>query len=298
MGFTKNCAANSKTPKTHLNLFRQKSQLSSRATAERRRSRRLDSILHAGLLSSFQYLKRYPTSETNRNRLRVRMYFEHFLGIDILQLASRVNDTAAITAKYDVPTMQAADCVVCHKVMDPIAGLYQDYYVVDGKGIYGPRKEGWYKDIFSPGFEGENLPKEERWRSLQWLGKRTAKDPRFAEAMVQHIYYILMGRKVLQPPEDIDDPMFSSKRRAYLQQRKLIIDIAKRFVKANFNLKMVFKEIVASEFYRADGLTAVVKHPGRRAELEDIGVVRLLTPEQLERKLYALFGQKMGSSRR
>ncbi|MEK6238013.1 MAG: DUF1549 domain-containing protein, partial [Planctomycetales bacterium] len=42
---------------------------------------------HAGVLSTFQYLKRYPTTETNRNRLRVRMYFEHFLGVDILQLA-------------------------------------------------------------------------------------------------------------------------------------------------------------------------------------------------------------------
>ncbi|MEZ5302498.1 MAG: hypothetical protein R3F11_17965 [Verrucomicrobiales bacterium] len=28
---------------------------------------------HAGLLSTFQYLMRYPTTETNRNRLRVRM---------------------------------------------------------------------------------------------------------------------------------------------------------------------------------------------------------------------------------
>ncbi len=29
---------------------------------------------HAGLLSTFQYLTRYPTTETNRNRLRARMY--------------------------------------------------------------------------------------------------------------------------------------------------------------------------------------------------------------------------------
>ncbi len=29
--------------------------------------------------------------------------------------------------------------------------------------------------------------------------------------MVEHVYYILMGRKVLLPPEDIDDPLFSAK---------------------------------------------------------------------------------------
>jgi hypothetical protein len=35
---------------------------------------------HAGLLSMFHYLRRYPTTETNRNRLRARMYYQHFLG--------------------------------------------------------------------------------------------------------------------------------------------------------------------------------------------------------------------------
>jgi len=249
---------------------------------------------HAGLLSSFQYLKRFPTTETNRNRLRIRMYFEHFLGVDILQLAPRVNDASAITSKYEIPTMQAADCVVCHKSMDPIAGLYQDYYVVEGKGIYGPRKEGWYEDMFSPGFEGEGLPEDQRWRSLQWLGERTARDPRFAVAMVKHVWYILSGRKPLLPPEDIDDPMFVAERRAYRVQRDEIEQIASRFAEADFNLKVVFKELVHSKFYRVDGLAAAVKEPRRLAELDDIGVLRMLTPEQLERKLTAIFGKKWG----
>ncbi len=249
---------------------------------------------HAGLLSSFQYLKRYPTSETNRNRLRVRMYFEHFLGIDLLQLSPRVNDAAATSAEYKIPTMQAADCVVCHKVMDPIAGLYQDYYVVDGKGIYGPRKEGWYKDMFSPGADGEPLQEEQKWRSLQWLGQKTAKDPRFAVAMVKHVWYTLLGRKPLLPPEDIDDTMFAARRRAFRIQRDEIERIAERFVEAKFNLKVVFKELVRSKFYRVDGLSSAVKEPERLAELDDIGVVRMLTPEQLERKLTAVFGKTWG----
>ncbi len=249
---------------------------------------------HAGLLSSFQYLKRYPTSETNRNRLRVRMYFRHFLGIDLMQLAPRVNDAAALTAKYEIPTMQAADCVVCHKIMDPIAGLYQDYYVVDGKGIYGPRKEGWYEDMFSPGLHGENLQAEQRWRSLQWLGKETAKDPRFAVAMVQHVWYTLLGRRPILPPEDIDDPMFVARRRAYRVQQDEIERIAIRFTEADFNLKVVFKELVQSKFYRVDGLATAVKEPRRVAEIDDVGVVRMLTPEQLERKLTAVFGKKWG----
>jgi hypothetical protein len=49
---------------------------------------------------------------------------------------------------------------------------------------------------------------------------------------------------------------------------------------------------VVSEFYRADGLATVVKEPCRRMELDDVGLIRLLSPEQLERKVSAVFGEK------
>ena len=41
------------------------------------------------------------------------------------------------------------------------------------------------------------------------------------------------------------------------------------------------------------GSTAA-KDPARLAELDDIGLVRLLSPEQLERKLNAIFGKNWG----
>jgi hypothetical protein len=249
---------------------------------------------HAGLLSTFQYLTRYPTTETNRNRLRARMYYQHFLGVDVLELAARVSDAAAVTAKYKVPTMQAAECVVCHKTLDPAAGLFQDYWRFADQGVYGKRKGGWFTDMFGAGFEGEDLPAAERWRSLQWLGERTAKDPRFAAAMVEHVYYILTGRKVLLPPKDFEDPLYSAKLRAYSEQRRQTEAIAARFAKSGFDLKSVFKDWVVSDFYRADGLAAVVKDPCRRAELDDAGLVRLLSPEQVERKIGAVFGEKWG----
>ena len=247
---------------------------------------------HAGMLSTFQYLRRYPTTETNRNRLRARMYYQHFLGIDALELAARVSDAAAVTAKYEIPTMQASECVVCHKTIDPVAGLFQDYYKFEG--VYGRRKEGWYKDMFGPGLEGEDMPAEERWRALQWLGERTAKDPRFATTMVEHVYYILTGRKVLLPPKELDDPLYAARRRAYDEQRREIEAIAANFVQANYNLKTAFKLWAVSDFYRADGLATVAASPARQAELDDIGLVRMLAPEQIERKVNAVFGQRWG----
>jgi hypothetical protein len=247
---------------------------------------------HAGLLSTFQYLRRYPTTETNRNRLRARMYYLHFLGVDALELAARVADAAAVTAKYPIPTMQASECVVCHKTVDPVAGCFQDYYDFDG--VYGRRKQGWYKDMFDAGFEGEKLDPKERWRALQWLGERTAKDPRFAVAMAEHVYYILTGRKVLLAPKDLDDPLYAARRRAYQEQRRQVEAIAQRFAKSGFDLKNVFKDWIASEFYRADGVATALTNPQRRAELDDVGVYRLLSPEQVERKVNAIFGQRWG----
>ena len=246
----------------------------------------------AGLLTTFQYLRRYPTTETNRNRLRSRMFYLQFLGVDVLELAARVSDAAAVTAKFKVPTMQAAECVVCHKTVDPVAGLFQDYW--DFNGTYGRRKGGWFTDMFPPGFEGEKLPPDQRWRALQWLGERTVKDPRFAVAMVGHAYYLLTGRKVLTPPKDIDDPLFSARRRAYLEQHKEIETIADRFAKDHFDFKGVIKDWVLSDFYRADGLTTAMANPNRRAELDDVGLVRLLSPEQVERKVAAVFGKPWG----
>ena len=247
---------------------------------------------HAGLLSMFHYLRRYPTTETNRNRLRARMYYQHFLGIDIMELADQVADAAAIDAKYKTPWMEAADCVVCHRIIDPVAGLFQDFY--NEEGHFKPRMDGWFQDMFGPGLEGEDLPKDEKWRSLQWLASRTVKDPRFAVAMTEHVWYLLNGRKALRPPQDIEDPFFTPRRRAYQMQCREIDEVAKKFTKANFNLKLVFKELAKSPFYRADGLAAVVTHPHRKAELHDLGVARLLAPEQLERKIEALFGKRWG----
>jgi hypothetical protein len=190
--------------------------------------------------------------------------------------------------------MQAPECVVCHKTLDPVAGLFQDYWRFAEQGVYGKRKGGWFTDMFGPGFEGENLPPSERWRALQWLGERTARDPRFAVAMTEHAYYVLTGRRPLLPPKDLDDPLYPARLRAYREEHKEVEAIAARFAKSGFNLKGVFKDWVLSDFYRADGLATASKEPKRRAELDDIGLVRMLAPEQLERKVGAVFGDRWG----
>jgi hypothetical protein len=126
------------------------------------------------------------------------------------------------------------------------------------------------------------------------MGERIARDPRFAVAMVEHVWYLLSGRKALLPPEDLEDPLFAAKRRAYREQRQEIERVAATFAEADFNLKIAFKELAVSPFYRADGLATAAKDPARMAELDDLGLVRMLAPEQLERKLIAVFGKDWG----
>src|SRR5262249_46121063 len=55
-----------------------------------------------------------------------------------------------------------------------------------------------------------------------------------------------------------------------------------------------FKDWIVSDFCRADGLATAITNPRRRAELDDVGVYRLLSPEQVERKVHAIFGTRWG----
>jgi hypothetical protein len=99
---------------------------------------------------------------------------------------------------------------------------------------------------------------------------------------------------VLLPPKDLEDPLYNARRRAYQAQRQQVETIASRFAQTGFNFKSVLKDWVVSDCYRADGLATVATNPQRRVELDDVGVVRMLAPEQVERKVAAVFGQRWG----
>ena len=81
---------------------------------------------HAGIMNTHAFLNRYPTTATNRNRARSRWTYYHFLGLDIEKSASRTADPIAL-ADTNNPTMNNPACTVCHTVMDPVAGAFQNY---------------------------------------------------------------------------------------------------------------------------------------------------------------------------
>ena len=81
---------------------------------------------HAGILNTAAFLFRYPTTATNRNRARSRWTYYHFLDLDVEKSASRTTDPDAL-ADTNNPTMFNPACTVCHRVLDPVAGAFQNY---------------------------------------------------------------------------------------------------------------------------------------------------------------------------
>ena len=122
---------------------------------------------HAGILNTAAFLFRYPTTATNRNRARSRWTYYHFLGLDIEKSASRTTDPDAL-ADTNNPTMFNPACTVCHRVLDPVAGAFQNY------GDEGHYKDKWggldslddfYKNEAGPSLE----VRADSWRSRQTL---------------------------------------------------------------------------------------------------------------------------------
>lgn len=241
---------------------------------------------HAGLLSMLQFLVRYPSTDTNRNRGRARQFFQLFLGYDIMASAPAVTDAAAVTARFANPTLEAPDCVACHRALDPIAGLFQDY---DNRGDYQFRDTPWFTDMFAPGYGMTNIPATEMPHALQWLGAQAAADPRFPIAMAEYAYYILTQERVMVAPPP-GDPMGAAVRRGYDAQREAITDAADAMVAAGFDFKAAIRSLIFSDFYRANGVSVPVTDVRRRAELTVLGASALYTPEELTRNTRAIFG--------
>lgn len=245
-----------------------------------------EGFAHSGILTSYMYLNRYPSTNTNRNRHRARMFYKHFLGTDILELAPRGGDPTTV-ANYPNPIRDATQCSVCHYVLDPVAGAFQNF---NNTGRYAPLRDGWYTDSFPPGYQGKDMFVQDFGNALQWLAKETIKDRQFAQSMVGHAYYLLMGRYPLKMPKDPLAPDFTAKLRAYEVQREYLKRITQGFVDDNFNFKNLIRVLAKSPYYTIKNVDAA-PDTDRMGQLHDAGTAHLLTPRQLHRKIEAIFGE-------
>ncbi len=233
---------------------------------------------HAGILTSPIFLNRYPTSRTNLNRHRASTVLRELLATDILKVADRpIDPTLAVNLAN--PTREEASCKMCHVTIDPIAGAFQKFDDNDYER-YRPDRV-WPTEMFLPGFGDESMQVSDYPNALQWLGQRIAADERFPLAVVRNMYERIIGQAPIDFPEDPAGGAYV----AWAAQDQTIRAIAHEFVGANHNLKTVITGIVASPYFRAVQSTSASAN--RLAQLAELGTGRLLTPEQLDRKLKA-----------
>jgi hypothetical protein len=240
---------------------------------------RLTGVPHAGILSSLMFLNRYPTSATNRNRARSRVVYDLFLDVDILALDGARPDGTAVDISSPAPTLENADCVKCHSLLDPVASSFQNWNLA-GNFV---RARSWYTDMFQAGFNGTAFPGTSMQEPLQWLSQRIVQDARFDAAIVRLVYTGLMGQEPLDAP---GPDATAAETEAWLAESAHLDEIQARYVAANRTLKTLVKELVLSPYWRADGLS----DPAQGVVHAATGPARLLTPEMLHRKLNALFG--------
>ena len=270
---------------------------------------------HAGILNTTAFLRRYPTTATNRNRARSRWTYYHFLGFDIEKSAARTQDPVAL-ADTNNPTMNNPACTVCHIPMDPVAGAFQNYgdmglfrdknagrdalpvlYRAPKDGTVSPYRRGdtWFRDMREPGFGGARAPSADN--SLQWLAGQIAEDPRFATAAVRFWWPAVMGVGLVEPPTDRSDPDFNAQLVAAAAQALEVGALADAFREGfgdgePYVARDLLAEIALSSWFRAESVAGA--DSVRAAALRDAGVARLLTPEELVSKTEALTGYVWG----
>lgn len=239
---------------------------------------------HAGLLTTSVFLNRYPTTDTNRNRARSRVLFKYFLATDVLRLAVRPIDVTSV-AEFN-PTLYDANCNVCHDNVDPIAGAFQGF---DATGRYRPMDTGWFADMRPPGLGDTEIPFDQSNRAMQWLVPSLTQDRRFAIAVVHTMFTGLSGQEPLVEPIDEQAPDYLQRIKAYQAQEFTFGEIADAFIESNYEVRVVIKGLVKTEWFRARGTDTPLSDE-RASELADMGTARVLSPELLHRRIIATTG--------
>ncbi|MGJ8678973.1 DUF1588 domain-containing protein [Paraglaciecola sp.] len=286
------------------------------------RATQANNMKQAGVLNTFAFLKRYPSTETNRNRARARWTMKHFLGFDIEASEDRTTDPVAL-ADTNNPTMNNPACTVCHVIMDPLAGAYQNY---NDDGFYRARNGGkdslpwqyvfrlkdengdnyyanndtWYDErlMRAPGYfhpeQGAATPAPDNDHSLSWVADQIVDDSRFNTAAVQFWWPSIFGAKPVLQPEDGGS---ESQQMLFDAQSVFIQQLANEF-KTNTslnaqgqNVKVLLANMIVSDWFRATGSSIQSSNDDvRQTALLDVGSEKLLTPEELEFKTKSLTG--------
>ncbi|MFM2153435.1 MAG: hypothetical protein RL199_1870, partial [Pseudomonadota bacterium] len=238
---------------------------------------------HAGILTTPMFLNRWQTTPTNRSRARARFVLKNFLATDILKIADRPIDITKVTQK-DNPTLNASQCTVCHRIIDPIAGTFRGWDENDYERFQSDRP--WHDDMSHPGFGRDDLPSEDYGAALPWLAQQIVNDHRFDRAIVQQVFTALTGHKPLAYPAAGNG--FDDAYAAWSDQDAFFRRLSDDFQASGRNYRALVKAVILSPQYRASSVSGA--DAATLARLGAYGTGRLVAPEVLNRKIVALTG--------
>lgn len=238
---------------------------------------------HSGLLTDIYWLENYPFTNTNLNRERANKVFKQFLDFDVLSISA---GTRIISSEDgDNPTINNPNCNVCHRLVDPVASAFLQR---NNQATYNPTAALTRTTLFPVGFNGKLFPLQANGRQmgtenpLQWLGKQIVQDPRFLPAQVHIVYRGLIGKDVLRLTEEMTD----TERQAFEAQQALFTRIITDMQANNQNIKIAFRELIKSPYFRATGIS----NSNNLAAHPQTGSVRLLPIDVINNKINALLG--------
>jgi hypothetical protein len=262
---------------------------------------------HAGILSDQAYLDRYPTTATNRNRARARWTLYHFLDIDVEKSSQRPVDPEVL-ADTNNPTMNNPSCTVCHAVLDPVAGAFQNWndfslwqpvggaldlnykHPPDGSETEYEYGDYWYRDMRPPGLFEKTI--EDQDYALQELASLIVKEPGFRTSAVKFWWPAVFGSPLLDRPASPGDYGYQEAILAYDTQQEAVQEFANGLGQSNLNIKDMFINMVLSPWFRAE--LAEDSEFANAQLLSDLGSEHKLTPHQLFEKTKRLGGYAWG----
>ncbi|WP_028670022.1 c-type cytochrome [Saccharospirillum impatiens] len=257
-------------------------------------------VPHSGVLTDLVFLNKFTAMDTNRHRHRARMVYWFFGGKDLLAIEGN-RDVAALeldeASNESVgivdPTKTNSDCIVCHKIMDPVAEAFSHFRL---DGVYQTDEEldvldqgevpltpgvqvGWSQ--FGAGYDEFSTSNNYNGREVQWLGETIAQDAAYARGISQIVVRGLIGQPIMGTPNP-DSPQ--AYRDAYAQQARLITNAASEFSASGYDIKELVFAITKSGYYRARGLY----QPGMSDQYDSLGTSRLIPAHLLNQKLRAI----------
>jgi hypothetical protein len=239
----------------------------------------------AGILTTSSFLGRYPSTPTNRSRARARVIYQVFLGTDLFQLSKRDIDTSSLSSIIN-PESNTAACSVCHRVMDPVAGIFRGFEEhPDGfAGFSFNPTRPWHGEMKAPGLGTTVMPAEDYGAAARWGAHAIVKDPRFPLALAKAALEGVTGARLMAYPTNTSASTFERDLDAWDAQDEYLRWLAQRFVQSNFSYRALLRDIVTGPFYRGIG-------PSTNGRLDEmLGFGKPLSPEQLSKKLFATTG--------